>query len=290
MLLLVGALFSHMFCSSLSTRTRLSRRKLVLPNESCSPEMNGYRILKPCSKMPTVGLPCRTRSLKPSFRLSRTDWIKREVRYINIDESDPPQSRDLNFSLAQKGAVPSPLSFAGRIAKPLRGGGGGVVPRATTLSETTASTIVPANPLAKVQNEERYAFVCIGVSVSAYLMSFLCEVEVSCQDAVLYRPRRHHILTHGILQASALHGSSSLGEPLYPFCFSIIPDVSCTLLPPYIISTDSYTLIPPYMCTQWIWKQFRNRSMLSGHSAGLNFFFFLGVQPQTARLSLSHGP
>jgi len=171
-LLLLGH-FSHMFCSSLSIRTRLSRRKLVLPNESCSPEMNGYRILKLCSKMPTVGLPCRTRSLKPSFRPSRTDWIKREVRYI--DESDPPQSRDLNFSPAQKGALSSPLSFAGRIAKPLRGGGGGVVPRAPTLPETTASTIVPANPLAKVQNEERYAFVCIGVSVSAYLMSFLVK-------------------------------------------------------------------------------------------------------------------
>lgn len=85
-----------------------------------------------------------------------------------------PQSGDLNFSSAQKSAISSPLSFAGRIAKPLRGGGGGVVPRATT--ETAASTIVPANPLAKVQNEERYAFVYFfGIGVSAYVMFFLVK-------------------------------------------------------------------------------------------------------------------
>lgn len=35
-------------------------------------------------------------------------------------------------------------------------------------------------------------------------------------------------------------------------------------------------------------KQFENRSRLSGHSAGLNFFF--GIQPQTVRLSLNYGP
>jgi hypothetical protein len=44
--------------------------------------MNGYRISRPFFKMPTVGLLYRIRSLKLSFRLSRIDWIKREVRYI----------------------------------------------------------------------------------------------------------------------------------------------------------------------------------------------------------------
>lgn len=99
-----------------------------------------------------------------------------------------PQSGDLNFPPAQKSVVPSPLSFAGRIAKPLRGGGGGVVPRATT--ETTASTIVPTNPLTKVQNEERYAFVSL-VSVFGLSNVVPCEVEVSALHAVLYRLRHH---------------------------------------------------------------------------------------------------
>jgi kinesin family member 5 len=62
---------------------------------------------------------------------------------------------------AQKGAVSSPLSFAGRIAKPLRGGGGGTVPRA----ETAAPPVVPANSLARVQNEERYANVSFAFVV-----------------------------------------------------------------------------------------------------------------------------
>ncbi|KAH9997258.1 kinesin heavy chain [Russula vinacea] len=58
----------------------------------------------------------------------------------------------LDQARAQKVAVSSPLSFAGRIAKPLRGGGGGVVPSAAT--EPPVATAVPANPLSRVQNEE----------------------------------------------------------------------------------------------------------------------------------------
>jgi hypothetical protein len=78
---------SHTHRPSLSIRTPPSRRKLELPNESCSQEMNGYRTLKLYSKMPIVGLPFRTRSLKPSFRLSRTDWTKQEVQYIHEPDS-----------------------------------------------------------------------------------------------------------------------------------------------------------------------------------------------------------
>jgi hypothetical protein len=74
-----------------------------------------------------------------------------------------PFSRSEVLFSAQKGVVPSPLSFAGRIAKPLRGGGGGTVPRAT--SETAAPSVVPANPLARVQNEERYAVVSFVIVV-----------------------------------------------------------------------------------------------------------------------------
>jgi kinesin family protein 5 len=58
------------------------------------------------------------------------------------------------FFLAQKAATPSPLSFAGRIAKPLRGGGGGVVPNMTT--QTPSGPPISANPLSRVQNEDGY--------------------------------------------------------------------------------------------------------------------------------------
>jgi len=60
----------------------------------------------------------------------------------------------LDQARAQKGAVSSPLSFAGRIAKPLRGGGGGVVPRASTETVAAPVAVAPANPLSRVQNEE----------------------------------------------------------------------------------------------------------------------------------------
>jgi hypothetical protein len=118
--------------------------------------------------MPIVGLPFRTRSLKLSFRLSRTDWIKQEVQYIH--EPDTHLSGDLKFFFpAQKSSVSSPLSFAGRIAKPLRGGGGGTVPRAT--SEMAAPPVVPVNPLARVQNEERYATVLMFHLLSSFCLS-----------------------------------------------------------------------------------------------------------------------
>jgi kinesin family protein 5 len=58
----------------------------------------------------------------------------------------------LDQARAQKGAVSSPLSFAGRIAKPLRGGGGGgIVPSAAA---ETPATPISANSLTRVQNEE----------------------------------------------------------------------------------------------------------------------------------------
>jgi len=84
-----------MFCTSLSIRTLRSRKRLGLLNESCSQEMSGYRISRRFFKMPTAGLLCRIRSLKLSFRLSRTDWIKREVQYFR---QVPPLPRILSFS------------------------------------------------------------------------------------------------------------------------------------------------------------------------------------------------
>jgi kinesin family member 5 len=57
-----------------------------------------------------------------------------------------------SMNLAQKAAAASPLSF-GRIAKPLRGGGGSQQP-----SVGATSNITPggsnANPLSRIQNEE----------------------------------------------------------------------------------------------------------------------------------------
>ncbi|KAN0133784.1 kinesin heavy chain [Lactarius tabidus] len=58
----------------------------------------------------------------------------------------------LDQARAQKAATPSTLSFAGRIAKPLRGGGGGVVPNSTI--QTPAGPPVSVNPLSRVQNED----------------------------------------------------------------------------------------------------------------------------------------
>jgi hypothetical protein len=113
--------------------------------------------------MPTAGLPCRIRSLKLSFRLSGIDWIKREVQYFH--ESGSSSTPNSEFLPAQKGAVSSPLSFAGRIAKPLRGGGGGgIVPSAAT--ETPVATVGSANPLTRAQNEERYAIVSFIIVAS----------------------------------------------------------------------------------------------------------------------------
>ncbi|KAI9446438.1 kinesin heavy chain [Lactarius indigo] len=60
----------------------------------------------------------------------------------------------LDQARAQKAATPSPLSFAGRIAKPLRGGGGGVVPNTTI--QTPTSPPVSVNPLSRLQNEDGY--------------------------------------------------------------------------------------------------------------------------------------
>lgn len=51
---------------------------------------------------------------------------------------------------AQKAASSSPLSF-GRIAKPLRGGGGNAAAITSTGPSPTASS---ANPLARLQNED----------------------------------------------------------------------------------------------------------------------------------------
>lgn len=54
------------------------------------------------------------------------------------------------MSTAQKAAAASPLTF-GRIAKPLRGGGGSQQP---TIGATSSITPGGANPLSRIQNEE----------------------------------------------------------------------------------------------------------------------------------------
>ncbi|KAF8628371.1 hypothetical protein AX15_003901 [Amanita polypyramis BW_CC] len=58
----------------------------------------------------------------------------------------------LDQARAQKAAAASPLSF-GRIAKPLRGGGGSQQPPIGTTSGITAGSL-NANPLSRIQNEE----------------------------------------------------------------------------------------------------------------------------------------
>jgi hypothetical protein len=104
---------SDTFCTSLSIRTLRSRKRLGLPNGSCSQEMSGYRISKRYFKMPTAGLPCRIRSLKLSFRLSRTDWTKREVQYFlksgsaSTPNSELSQRKRVQFLLRSVSQVES---------------------------------------------------------------------------------------------------------------------------------------------------------------------------------------
>ena len=96
-----------------------------------------------------------------------------------------------------------------------------------------------------------------------------------------------HMVTHCVYsQARVMVFPVSIMNDLYylpPFCPSIIPDRSCTLLlVVIIISTNSYTFIPQRICIHDIM-----RLWTSGHSAGLNIFF--GIQPQTARPNPSYG-
>lgn len=58
----------------------------------------------------------------------------------------------LDQARAQKAAASSPLSF-GRIAKPLRGGGGAASTNASSTNPSAGASA--ANPLARVQNDER---------------------------------------------------------------------------------------------------------------------------------------
>ena len=58
----------------------------------------------------------------------------------------------ISISKAQKAATSSPINF-GRIAKPLRGGGG-AAPSAPTASGPSGGFSGSVNPLARVQNED----------------------------------------------------------------------------------------------------------------------------------------
>jgi hypothetical protein len=231
--------------------------------------MNGYRILKLYSKMPTVGLPFRTRSLKLSFRLSRTDWIKQEVQYIY--EPDAPLSRDLkHFCQRKRAQFLLNLVLQAELRNHCVAVAVGLclVPR-----QLLPQLSLPIHLLGPKTRKGTLCFICF--CRSAYLILFLCsggKVPVyAISSSTLY------LSSHP--QASAHRGSSSLDKLVYhslPFCcFSIIPDASCTFYwPSYIISTDSYTLIPIHVHSMDLLKgSCQNRSTLSGHSAGLNFFF-----------------
>ena len=61
----------------------------------------------------------------------------------------------LNTLVAQKAAVPGSLSF-GRIAKPLRGGGGAAPAASTSPISLAGAGASPSNPLARLQNEDGY--------------------------------------------------------------------------------------------------------------------------------------
>jgi hypothetical protein len=104
--------------------------------------------------MRTVGLRSRTRSLKLNYRRLKNGWIKPEVR--NSEANRPVGKFKIDghwlgfIHIAQKAAASSPLSF-GRIAKPLRGGGGGPT---TTGSAPQPISGGGANPLARLQAEE----------------------------------------------------------------------------------------------------------------------------------------
>ena len=108
--------------------------------------------------MLTEGSPLRTRNSSSSSRLSRSDWTRLGVSRQHI-------SLVMDFlipfiSAAQKAATSSPLSF-GRIAKPLRGGGG-VNASVTSTSPNSSTSSSSANPLTRLQNEEAglvYTFV-----------------------------------------------------------------------------------------------------------------------------------
>ena len=103
---------SDTFCTSSSIRILRSRKRLGLPNESCSQEMSGYRISKRYFKMPTAGLPCRIRSLKLSFRLSGTDWTKREVQYFHKSGSASTPNSEFFFFFQRKRAQFPPHSVS----------------------------------------------------------------------------------------------------------------------------------------------------------------------------------
>lgn len=75
-----------------------------MPNASYSQEMSGYKISKPYFRMLTGGLLCRTRSLKLNFRLSRTDWIRREV-----NNSGSASIQNLTFSQRKRARLPPHL-------------------------------------------------------------------------------------------------------------------------------------------------------------------------------------
>ena len=104
--------------------------------------------------MQIVDLQSRTRNSKFNCRRSKNGWIKPEVRN---SEANRNASEINGFRTAQKAAASTPLSF-GRIAKPLRGGGGG--PPATG-SAPHPITGGGANPLARLQAEETGGGECI---------------------------------------------------------------------------------------------------------------------------------
>ena len=136
--------------TSLSTRTPPSKRRLALLSVNFLLAMNAYKTWRPYCKMPTADFPSRIRSSRHNCKLSRRDWIRHAVSLL-VKHRMCLVEFNKTFNTAQKAAGSSPLNF-GRIAKPLRGGGGA--------SAATADGPIPisgggaANPLTRIQNEE----------------------------------------------------------------------------------------------------------------------------------------
>ncbi|KAI0737068.1 hypothetical protein BC629DRAFT_1569023, partial [Irpex lacteus] len=126
--------------SALKKEAGIAERKLLARNERIQ---NLETLLQDADRRLAV----QNQKFEAQLQQVKDDWIRLEVRHMAID-----YHRMLNNSLAQK-AASSPLSF-GRIAKPLRGGGGAAPanPASSTSPTLGASS---ANPLTRLQNDER---------------------------------------------------------------------------------------------------------------------------------------
>jgi len=152
--------------------------------------------------MQIVGLQSRTKNSKFSYRRSKNGWIKPEVRN---SEANRNASGIDGFRTAQKAAASTPLSF-GRIAKPLRGGGGGPT---TTGSAPHPISGGGANPLARLQAEETGGGECTLFGMIGFHMS-----------ERLMLVQRSDSRGSSILEGNGWYGRLRQGVLLYKTCSS----------------------------------------------------------------------